>query len=131
MQHKPSKAGRPHDAAKRARILQALAGDPDNFSEIGEPPYNVAAVAEREGMDPANLRKTLLKLEGEGLVAREWCKVPVWNAIAGGHVDRRCLCFWNAATMERDRLAAQQWREGSTARSEKAFQEAFGRYASK
>lgn len=101
--------GRPADTAKRARILATLTADPANFFEIGTPPYNVGKLAVLLNIDPSNLRKDLLKLEVEGLVMREYRKHQIWNAISGNHQDRKCLCFWNAATMAQDKLAIEKW----------------------
>ncbi len=115
------KAGRPRDSAKRQRVLDALSGDPDMFLELGTPPYNVAHIAETLAVDPANLRKYLIRLEADGLVVRELRKVEIWNAIAGGHLGRTCLCFWNAATMDQDKRAADAWHAGADARSEAVF----------
>lgn len=122
----PAKVGRRPDPGKRNRILEALTGDPSWFPEIGTPPYNVALVADRLGMDPSNVRKALLQLEAEGLVVREKRKMPIWNGIAHDHVDRSCLCFWNAATMAMDRAAAQEWEDGADGRSEAAFAQMVG-----
>lgn len=119
------KAGRPYDASKRARILAALSGDPDWYLEIGTPPYNVADVAQRLDMDASNLRRALLQLEADGLVVREWRKHQIWNAIAGDHVDRLCLSFWNVSTMNRDKLSAKHWKDGSAQRVATAFDSMF------
>ncbi len=119
------KRGRPRDPAKLALILAELSGDPAMFLEYGPPPYNVADLARRLGVDPSNLRAYLLALERDGLVIRERRKVETWNAIAGGHLPRRVLCFWNAATMEQDREAAQAWRDGAEARSAEAAEQMF------
>lgn len=119
------KAGRPYDASKRARILAALSGDPHEYIEIGTPPYNVADVAKRLPMDASNLRRALLQLEADGLVVREWRKQAIWNAIAGNEVDRRCLCFWNVATMNRDKLSAKHWEDGSAQRAATALDSMF------
>ena len=121
------KRGRPRDPAKLERVLEELRGDPLMFFEYGTPPYNVADVARRLEMDPANLRAYLLALERDGLVIRERREVPTWNAIARDHIERRCLCFWNAATMEQDRAAAQEWDDGADERSAKAFERMFTR----
>lgn len=119
--------GRPRDPAKLAAILAELSGDPAMFFEYRTPPYNVADVARRLEMDPSNLRAYLLALERDGLVIRERRKVDTWNAIAGGHLPRRVLCFWNAATMEQDRAAGQAWDDGAEARSAGAFERLFGK----
>ena len=103
------RVGRPADTAKRLRILAALTGEPEDFFNIGTPPYNVAKLAESLSMDASNLRKDLLQLESEGLAIREYRDQQIWNAIAGEHQDRRCLCFWNAATMSQDKLAIEKW----------------------
>ena len=103
------RVGRPADTAKRLRILAALTGEPEDFFNIGTPPYNVAKLAESLSMDASNLRKDLLKLEVEGLVVREYAKVSTWNAISKDHIERTCLCFWNAATMSQDKLAIEKW----------------------
>lgn len=121
------KPGRPLDISKRAAILAALSADPGEFLEIGTPPYNVALIAEQIGMDPSNLRKTLLKLEADGIVKREIRKMDIWNAIAHDHQERRCLCFWNAATMEHDKELSQQWHDGAQQRSDSAFGQTFAR----
>ena len=107
-------------AAKRGRLR-----DPAMFFEYGTPSYNVAHLAERLGMDPSNLRAYLLALERDGLVIRERRKVETWNAIAGGHIERRCLCFWNASTMEQDRAVGQAWDDGAEARSAGAAEQMF------
>lgn len=119
------KRGRPRDPVKLALVLAELSGDPAMFFEYGAPPYNVADVARRLEMDPANLRAYLLALERDGLVIRERRKVETWNAIAGGHIERRCLCFWNASTMEQDRAAGQAWDDGAEARSAGAAEQMF------
>lgn len=123
------KRGRPRDPVKLALVLAELSGDPALFFEYGTPPYNVADVARRLEMDPANLRAYLLALERDGLVIHERRQVETWNAIAGGHLPRRVLCFWNAATMEWDRDAAQAWRDGADARSAEAAEQMFGRFS--
>lgn len=120
--------GRPRDPVKLARVLAELSGDPAMFLEYGAPPYNVADLAQSLDMDPSNLRAFLLALEREGLVIREYRKVETWNAIARAHMPRRCLCFWNAATMEQDRAAAQAWRDGAEARRDLAFENMFKPY---
>lgn len=122
---KATKRGRPRDPAKLAAILAELRGDPTMFYEYGTPPYNVADLARRLEMDPSNLRAYLLALERDGLVIREHRKVETWNAIAGGHLPRRVLCFWNAATMEQDRAEAQAWNDGADARSAEAAEQMF------
>ena len=120
--------GRPRDPVKLTRVLAELSGDPAMFLEYGTPPYNVADLAQRLEMDPSNLRAYLLVLERDGLVIRERCKVSTWNAIARGHMDRSCLCFWNAATMEQDRTEAQAWRDGAAIRAELASEKMFKPY---
>ncbi len=120
--------GRPRDPVKLARVLAELSGDPSMFYEYGAPPYNVADLAQRLEMDPSNLRAYLLALERDGLVIRERRKVSTWNAIARGHMDRSCLCFWNSATMEQDRAEAQAWRDGVAIRAELAFEKMFKPY---
>ena len=122
------KTGRPRDPAKLARVLAELSGDPTMFFEYGPPPYNVAELARRLEMDPSNLRAYLLALERDGLAIREKHKVSTWNAIARDHIDRSCLCFWNAATMERDRAAADECRAGAAIRAELAFEKMFKPY---
>ena len=117
--------GRPRDPVKLAAILAELSGDPAMFYEYGTPPYNVADVARRLEIDPANLRAYLLALERDGLVIRERCAREVWNAIAHGHLPRRVLCFWNASTMEQDRAAGQAWDDGAEARSAGAAEQMF------
>ena len=123
------KRGRPRDPAKLALILAELSGDPAMFFEYGPPPYNVADLARRLEMDPSNLRAYLLALERDGLVIRERRAVECWNAIAVGHLPRRVLCFWNAATMERDRAAGQAWDDGAEARSSEAAEQMFRRFS--
>lgn len=118
---KAAKRGRLRDPAKLQNILEGLSGDPRMFGEYGTPPYNVAHLAERLSMDPANLRTYLLALERDGLVIRERRAQQIWNAIAKTHRDRVCLCFWSAATMERDRAAADAYRAGSKARADAAW----------
>lgn len=115
------KRGRPRDPAKLAAVLAELSGDQSLFYQYGVPPYNVAHLAERLEMDPSNLRAYLLALERDGLVIRERRQVETWNAIARGHLPRRVLCFWNAATLERDRAAGQAWDDGADARSDVAL----------
>lgn len=127
--NKATKRGRPRDPAKLAAILAELSGDQTMFFEYGPPPYNVADLARRLEMDPSNLRAYLLALERDGLVIHERRQVETWNAIAGGHLPRRVLCFWNAATMEWDRDAAQAWRDGADARSAEAAEQMFGRFS--
>lgn len=122
------KRGRPRDPDKLALILAGLSGDPDMFCEYGTPPYSVAHLAQRLNMDPSNLRVSLLALERDGLVIRELRAIPVWNAIARNDRDRVCLCFWHAETMVRDQAAADNWRAGSSVRSENAFASIFGNH---
>ncbi len=124
------KMGRPRDPAKMERVLSELSGEPAMFFEYGAPPYNVADLAQRLEIDPSNLRAYLLALERDGLVIRERRKVDTWNAIAGDSIPRRVLCFWNAATMEQDRAAADAWRAGADARSDEAMLTMFGRFVS-
>jgi hypothetical protein len=116
-----SKRGRPRDPAKLQMVLEGLSGDPNMFCEYGAPPYNVAHLAGRLSMDPANLRTYLLALECDGLVIRERRAHQIWNAIAKGDRNRVCLCFWSAATMERDRAAADAYRADSKARADAAW----------
>lgn len=66
-----------------------------------------AVIAEQISMKPSNLRKTLLKLEADGIVKRETRKMNIWNAIGHDHQERRFLCFWNAASMEHDKELSQ------------------------
>ena len=117
--------GRPRDQAKRLRILEALTGDPSEYVQIGTPPYSVAHIAVRLEMDPANLRKALLQLEQEGSVIREKRKVATWNAISQDNEQRTCLCFWNAKTMEKDKLSSTQWSDGAALRNEEAAAKGF------
>lgn len=114
------KRGRPRDPDKLARVLEELSGDPAMFFEYGPPPYNVADLAQRLEMDASNLRAYLLVLERDRLVVRERRHHQIWNAIARDHQDRMVLCFWNAATMERDRAAADAWHAGDNGRAERA-----------
>lgn len=116
-----ARVGRPTDTAKRERLLEALKGDPLEYPEIGVPPYSVGWLSGRLEVDPSNLRKDLLKLEAEGFAVREYHKVQTWNAISRQHMDRKCLCFWNAATMEQDKATAKAWRDGFQKRSDAAF----------
>jgi hypothetical protein len=104
-----AKVGRPRDLDKLGRILAALSADPSVFFEIGTPPYNVALLSATLGMDASNLRKDLLHLESEGLVIREYRKVASWNAIAGDTMQRTCLCFWNVATLQKNRAEIDVW----------------------
>ncbi|MFW9595887.1 MAG: helix-turn-helix domain-containing protein [Macromonas sp.] len=115
------KRGRPRDPNKLARVLEELSGDPAMFFEYGAPPYNLADLARRLEMDASNLRAYLLVLERDGLVVRERRHHQIWNAIARDHQDRMVLCFWNAATMARDRAAADAWNAGSSERAAGAY----------
>ena len=119
------KSGRPRDQAKRLRILETLTGDPFEYFNIGTPPYSVAHIAVWLEMDPANLRKALLQLEQEGSVIREKRKVATWNAISQDHEQRTCLCFWNAETMEKDKLSSTDWKDGSVLRNREAAAKGF------
>lgn len=120
-----TKTGRPLNQTNRDVILGALAGDPGDFFEIGTPPYSVGLLSEQLKLDPSNLRKALLRLETEGLVVREYRKVATWNAIAKNHIPRKCLCFWNVSTMEKDKAAAEEWTAGAKTRSSAAFDRMF------
>lgn len=117
---------RPIDLTKRDRILSALTAEPAEFYNIGTPPYNVSFLAERLNLDPANLRKYLLRLECDGLAVADRRKVEVWNAIAAKHQPKNCLCYWNAATMDADREAADAWKAGAEARSDAALKSMYG-----
>lgn len=121
MTNAPPKIGRPIDAVKQQRVLGALSADPHEFSEIGVPPYSVGFLAQTLEIDPSNLRKLLLRLESDGLVVSERRSVETWNAISQSHMPKKCLCFWNAATMQEDKVAADEWRAGLAERSAKAF----------
>jgi hypothetical protein len=116
------KPGRPRDQAKRSRILEALTGDPNEYFNVGTPPYSVAQIAVRLEMDSANLRKALLQLEQEGSVIREVRKMETWNAIARDMQGRNCLCFWNTETMEKDRLLSADWSEETALKGANAFE---------
>ncbi|MFC0594125.1 hypothetical protein ACFOHU_17545 [Ottowia pentelensis] len=105
---------------KRA-ALAALAELGSDFSEWGEPPYAVSDIARHIGADISNLVKTMKLLEREGLVVREVAIRECWNAIAGGGVPRRCVCYWLAATMEADKASAAEWVAGADERSRRAF----------
>jgi hypothetical protein len=102
-----ARVGRPTDTAKRERLLEALKGDPREYLEIGVPPYSVGYLTKRLEVDPSNLRKDLLKLEAEGFAVSEYHKVPTRNAISRQHMDRKCLCFWNAAKALRGGLTPE------------------------
>lgn len=116
-----ARVGRPTDTAKRERLLAALRGDPYQYFEIGTPPYSVGDLSKRLELDPSNLRKDLLKLEAEGLTLSEYRKVQTFNAISQQHMDRKCLCFWNVATMEQDMATAKAWRDGVEQRMNAAW----------
>jgi hypothetical protein len=87
----------------------------------GPPPYAAIDVSREIQDDLSNTVKTLKLLERDGLVVREVVTREVWNAIAQGDVDRKVVCYWNVATMERDREAAEVWRAGAEARSRAAL----------
>lgn len=107
--------------AKRA-ALDTLADLGDDFQEWGTPPYAVSLLAEQLRADLSNVTKTMRALERAGLVVREVARVECWNAIAGGHMPRRCVCYWLAETMEQDKARADAWNAGAAERSEKAWQ---------
>lgn len=123
-----NKAGRPFDPVKREHILNALSADPHEFLEIGTPPYNVADLAERLKMDASNLRKALIQLEGDGMVVREHRKHEIWNAIAGNHVPRICVSYWNAATMRHDKALSDAYLAGSDERQKNALVNIFEQF---
>lgn len=102
--------------------LEALRDLGLNFLEYGEPPYAVSLLAERMGADLSNLSKTMRALERSGHVVREVRGVECWNAIAGDHVERPCVCYWLAETMEQDKASAQAWMAGADERAERAFE---------
>lgn len=110
--------------AKRA-ALDALAGLGMDFLEHGTPPYSVSRIAEYMGKDVANLSKTMQGLERMRLVVREVRKKECWNAIAQGHKERNCVCYWVTETMEQDKVRAQAWRDGAEERSNRAFERMF------
>lgn len=110
--------------AKR-EALKMLADLGADFLEWGTPPYAVSLLAEQLGADLANLSKTMQGLERMGLVVREVAQASTWNAIAQDHIPRRCVCYWVAATMERDKLHAQAWRDGANDRARGAFERMF------
>ena len=112
---------RPVDQAKRQTILDALTGDPRDYPNIGTPPYSVGFLSQSLGIDPSNLRKLLLRMEKEGFAVSEYQKKETWNAIAQDHIERKCLCFWNAATMIADKAAADEWNDGADDRSGEAM----------
>jgi hypothetical protein len=116
-----ARVGRPTDTAKREKLLEALKGDPHEYFQIGVPPYAVGQLSERLEVDPSNLRKDLLKLEAEGFAVSEYHKVSTWNAISHRHMERKCLCFWNAATMEQDKATTKAWKDGAQGRSDDTF----------
>lgn len=114
------------------RILAALTGNPDIYSEIGTPPYTVPDLTGKyllgESTDRANLRKDLLRLIADGRVVAEPVVSQVWNAIARDHLPRRSVGYWNAATQFDDLMSAEAWNAGSDERSAKAlasFKKAF------
>lgn len=109
---------------KRA-ALEALESLGSDFLEWGVPPYSVSLLARRLGVDLSNLAKTMQGLERAGLVVREVATVECWNAITRGHMPRRCVCYWLAASMDEDKARAQVWRAGAGARSERAFNRLF------
>lgn len=119
------KRGRPRDAAKLSRVLRELSLDPSHYLEWGPPPYNVADLARRLEMDASNLSAYLAALARDGLVVREQRAVECWNAIARGHLARRVVCYWNAATMEQDKAQAHAWRAGADERAAVAFERLF------
>lgn len=116
---------RPVDQAKRKTILDALTGDPFDYFEIGTPPYSVGFLSRSFGIDPSNLRKMLLRMEKEGLAVSEYRETATWNAIAQDHIQRKCLCFWNSATMIADKAAAAEWNAGAGDRSREVFDKLF------
>ena len=109
---------------KRA-ALDALTELGSDFLEWGVPPYAVSDIARYIGADLSNLVKTMKLLEREGLVVREVAVRECWNAIAGGGVPRRCVCYWLAATMEADRASAAEWLAGADERARLAFSTLF------
>jgi len=111
---------------KKAAILDVLEGKgPDDYFERGIPPYSASEVARTLNTDLSNVMKTLNGMERDGLVVRELAKHAVWNAIAQGHMERTCVCFWNAATMERDKQSGADYRAGATRRAQTAFDNMF------
>jgi len=102
---------------------------PEDFFERGTPPYSVAEVARTLGADLSNTAKTLKLLENEGLVVREVATKLVWNGISKDHEQRRCVCYWVAATLDADREAARAWHDGAEARSDGAADRIFARFA--
>lgn len=110
--------------AKR-EALQMLADLGTDFLEWGTPPYAVSQLAERLGVDLANLSKTMQGLERMGLVVREVAQASTWNAIAQDHIPRRCVCYWVTATLEQDKVRAQAWRDGAGDRARGAFERVF------
>lgn len=111
---------------KMLAILEALTaqGD-DDFIERGTPPYAASDVSSAVEGDLSNTVKTLKLLEREGLVVREVVTREVWNAILGGHADRKVVGYWNVATMGTDRQAADVWNAGADARSKAALAQMF------
>lgn len=108
---------RPKDETRLQRILTALTGDPDLYFEVGTPPYTVPTLCNNhllgEATDRANLRKDLLRLIADGRVVAEPVVASVWNAIAGEHMPRRSVGYWNAATQFDDWVSAEAWRAGA------------------
>ena len=114
--------------AKRA-ALDALAEMGSEFLEYGTPPYAVSLLAEYMKTNLANLSKTMKGLERMGLVVREVRKSECWNAIAQGHIGRKCVCYWLADTMEQDKARAKAWHDGADERASMAFDRMFARPA--
>lgn len=111
--------------AKKRAALEMLTHIGGDFFEYGTPPYAVSLLAEQMGTDLANLAKTMRGLERMGLVVREVAQATCWNAIARNHMERRCVCYWLAATMEQDKARAQEWIDGAEERSRSAFERMF------
>lgn len=113
--------------AKKKAVLLALADLGANFLEWGTPPYALSALADYMEADLSNLAKTLKALERDGLVVREVAEATCWNAIAQAHMPRRCVCYWLAESMSKDKADAEEWRAGSEDRAERAFDRMFSR----
>ncbi|HDR9101144.1 TPA: hypothetical protein QDB15_006001 [Burkholderia vietnamiensis] len=112
------------DTKRKRAILQMLEEHGEReYLEYGPPPYNATTIADEIGGSAQSVARTLRGMAKDGLLVAVRDRQDVWNAIAGGHIEMPVTAYFSARTVERDRAAAQAWRDGAAERSEVALRQ--------
>jgi len=119
------------DTERKRAIIDMLENHTEaDYSEYGPPPYNATTIAAQIGGSVQSVARTLRGMAATGVLVAVKDRQDCWNAIADGFIETTVTAYYSASTMDRDKVWAKVWRDGSEERSDRALEQlkaVFGR----